>query len=197
MKDRKIIVIVLAASVLLNLITSVFFSGIAIYIVGILLWSFCGSIIFVLLRKEKIRLLNQDKEITRFATILSVSMILLQIIFGLFAGFGVNPVSANLLSLFILIPMVTANLLAIELTRLYLVKSMSKEKNSFNTILLVSLFCTLISVRSFGDLGGMGILIFAIETLLPLLALNLLATNLVFYSGFPSAYWLQRLKSKV
>ena len=180
----RISIMVLVSFLLVNLLLKGVLSGTVVFVAVALVWFFCVSVVLFFLRRQQIKLLVHKMELTRLALILGFSIILLLIFFGLFSGFAINQTPSSLL---FLVPMVVANLLAVELARLYLLRSVPKS-DSFNFVLLISLFCTFMSLSYFGEFSGSGILVFVAEAFLPLLVINLLATNFTFHSGFPSAF---------
>lgn len=128
------------------------------------------------------------KPITLMAAAVAVASIFILIDAGLFTGFGKSPYSFTPLGIAINLIYVSTNLLGVEFSRAYLMKSYGL-KRPILTLGIVTLLYTLINTSLFGLLG-----IFSLEnplrtvdylgsTFLPTLTANLLASYLALLGG--------------
>ena len=158
------------------------FSGLMVYIVPSVCWSFLALITFYLF-KEKIRLFFN--QFTVMAALIAVIQIVVLVFAALFMGFGRSPYQHTPLALITNIIYFLSALLGLEFSRAYLVKSCPKRKIIMG-MALISIFYTFIniSLSRFTSLGAPAETVeFLGAEFLPGLSQNLLATYLSLLGG--------------
>ena len=126
-----------------------------------------------------------DKRVTIVAALVAIFYIIIYMDIGLFTGFGRSPLSFTPRFLMINFILVSSTLLGMELSRAYLIKSFGKRR-PFLAIGLVTLLYSFISVSMIGLLSfsdPLALTRFLGTGLLPVIAVNLLASYLAFIGG--------------
>lgn len=177
-----IIIIYLLVDLALNKI----FSGFtATYIAQPLLWIALAILVLRLPPVKAAGKASLKNQLIAAAAMAGVLHVVFLVTAGFLTSFGNSPYSFTPTGILTNIIYVGANLLGIELSRAYLVNSLSK-KNPTLTIALIAIFFTLIMIptsKYSGIEGGREIVTFVGETALPLLARNLLATFIAHLGG--------------
>jgi len=155
------------------------------YVVQPIIW---GGLIFFILRLPRVQptgkwQLRQD--LPKLAAMIGGFQVFCLVIGGLFCGFGKSPYSSTPQSIFINLIFVGTALVAMELSRAYIINSFSK-RHTILILALVALFFTMLSLP-LGRFMGLGEPLATVTFLggdgIPLLAENLLACLLVFLGG--------------
>ena len=155
------------------------------YVVQPMIW---GLLIFFILRLPRLQpagkwQLRQD--LPKLALMIGGFQVFSLVIGGLFCGFGKSPYSFTPQGIFINLIFVGSALVAMELSRAYIINSFSK-RHTILILALVALFFTMLSLP-LGRFMGLGEPLATVTFLggdgIPLLAENLLACLLVFLGG--------------
>lgn len=170
------------------------------YVVQPILWLILGGIALLLPRYRTTAKLKDKTSIIQLAFMVGFFQLVLLIVGGLFSNFGKSPYSftpTGILSNFIL---VATMLFGMELSRAWLVNSLSK-KHAFLSLTFVAIIFTLLSLpltQLTGIRPEVESISFINSSLLPSLAENLLATFLallggpipaLIYRGILQAFW--------
>jgi len=126
-----------------------------------------------------------DRRVTIVAALVAIFYIIIYMDIGLFTGFGRSPLSFTPKSLVINFILVSSTLLGMEFSRAYIVKSLG-GKRPFLAIGLVTLLYSFINVSVIGLLSfrdPLALSRFMGTGLLPIIAVNLLATYLALIGG--------------
>lgn len=187
-----------AIYVLINLVLPGTFDGVTeAYIVRPLLWISLAAVTLIVAKQEGLNIW-QFKKIRRWeigrtpfhaALLIGGFQVSLLVIAGLFIGFGKSPYSFTPLSIIINIIFVASMLFGVELSRAYLIKKGTTRRGNITLILgLVTLLFMLIrispaayTVLDFSDPATS--VRFLGETIIPLLAMGLLASYLAYLGG--------------
>ncbi len=126
-----------------------------------------------------------DKRVTIVAALVSIFYIIIYMDIGLFTGFGRSPLSFTPGALTVNLILVSSTLLGVELSRAYIIKSFGGGR-PFLAIGLVTLLYSFVSVSiirllSFSD--PLALTKFLGTGLLPVIAVNLLASYLALIGG--------------
>jgi len=155
------------------------------YVVQPIIW---GGLIFFILRLPRVQptgkwQLRQD--LPKLAAMIGGFQVFCLVIGGLFCGFGKSPYSFTPQGIFINLIFVGTALVAMELSRAYIINSFSKR----HTILILALIALLFTMFGFSPARFMGLgeplatVTFLGGDGIPLLAENLLACFLAFLGG--------------
>lgn len=126
-----------------------------------------------------------DKRVTIVAALVAIFYIIIYMDIGLFTGFGRSPLSFTPGALMVNLILVSSTLLGMELSRAYIIKSFGRRR-PFLTIGVVTLLYSFISVSIIGLLSfrdPLALTKFLGTGLLPIVAVNLLASYLAFIGG--------------
>ena len=156
------------------------------YVAQPALWAFLAIVVLGLRR----RITAGDEpwlkgRLIKAALAVGVFQIIFLVTAGFFHSFGHSPYSSTSSGIVTNIFYVGSALIGMELTRAYLINSLSGRNNTL-VIAFVALLFTVIMIptsRFTGIGGGEGTVTFLGATCLPLLAQNLLASCLVFLAG--------------
>jgi signal peptidase len=155
------------------------------YVVQPIIW---GGLIFFILRLPRVQpagkwQLRQD--LPKLALMIGGFQVFCLVIGGLFCGFGKSPYSFTPQSIFINLIFAGTALVAMELSRAYIINSFSK-RHTILVLALVALLFTMLSLP-LGRFMGLGEPLATVTFLggdgIPLLAENLLACLLAFLGG--------------
>lgn len=162
------------------------FSGsVNAYIVTPILWCVLIALTLLASKYKPEGRLRFTRSLIWISLLVGAFQVAMLVIAGLLLGFGYSPYLFTTKAIFMNLAIVASALVGMEFSRAYLVNVFSKRYTTL-TIALVTLLYTAISIPLFqfsGIGGGMQSLTFFGATLLPLLALNLLASYLVFHGG--------------
>lgn len=190
--------LIIAIYLLNNLfLTDKFIGQIEIYMLQPILWIFLSITTIYIAKHEQLNIWN-FKKISRWKRVHSPFIlalfvggfhIFLLISVGLFLGFGKSPYSHNLIGIITNFLFIGSPLVAIEISRAYLIKkATSSVKNITFIIGLIAIFFMLINLRltqivqlNFYD--PVIVIQFLGVTLIPLLATNLLASYFAYLGG--------------
>ena len=184
--------------IIFNLITTGFFSStIGAYVVRPIVWISFAILVFIIAEKEGLNIWR-FKAIRRWrlgrtpfhaALLIGGFQVSLLIIAGLFEGFGRSPYSHTPLGIITNIMFIGPALLAIELSRAYLIKKGTLTIRNITLIIgLITILFMLINIR-FMDITTLSvnepatIAQFIGVTVIPLLAMSLLASYLAYLGG--------------
>ena len=158
--------------------------GLMAYFFPITCWSLTALIILWVGGPQKVRLWFSKPE-TAMATLIAALQIVSLIFVSLFTSFGRSPYSFTPIGIMINIAYFSSALIALELSRAYLIKSCPKRR-IFTGMALTALFYTLIiqsPARFITLTTPVNTIKFIGSELLPTLAQNLLATYLALLGG--------------
>lgn len=155
------------------------------YVVRPIMW---GLLIFFILRLPKLLpagkwRLRQD--LVKLALMIGAFQVFCLVIGGVFCGFGKSPYSFTPQGIFLNLIFVGAALVAMELSRAYIINSLSKK----HTVLVLGLVALLFTMLNFSPFRFLGLgepletVTFLGGDVIPLLAQNLLASFLVLLGG--------------
>ena len=181
-------ILILTVYLLTNLIVPTAFGGEMIFLANIALWAAVIVATLFLAKKYSIKMWRTDKTTLQLTAIIATFQLFLAVFVSFFMGFGENSITWTPRALTIYFPFLLTPLLGIELSRAYLTTPINRRKPTL-TLLLISLFYTLIavSIPKYTSLNTpLATSEFLIKTLIPTLAINLLATYLAFLGGFPT-----------
>jgi len=168
-----------------------------VYIIQPLLWIILAIIVFLIARREglniwsfkKIRKWEIGKTPFQGAILIGGFHVSLLVIIGLLIGFGNSPYSHTPLYLLINTLYLGSALIAIELSRSYLIKKGTSNKKYLNlTIILIAILFLIISIpfaqyTSLDASNPAGIAKFIGEYLIPGLVMGLFASYLAYLGG--------------
>lgn len=123
-------------------------SGILAYVVPSLVWGIF-FIITVLVAGTQVFRSSFNKAVSLLAASVAVAQIFIMIDAGLFAGYGVNPLSFQPLSIILNATLVICTIIGVETSRAYVIKQVAKKRPVF-ALGLVSLLYTI----AYLPLGG-------------------------------------------
>jgi len=157
----------------------------ATYVVRPIMW---GLLIFFVLRLPRLQpagkwRLHQD--LVKLALMIGAFQVFCLAIGGVFCGFGKSPYSFTPQGIFLNLIFVGSALVAMELSRAYIINSLSK-RHTVLVLGLVALFFTMLNFSPFRFMGlrePLGTVTFLGGDVIPLLAQNLLASILVLLGG--------------
>jgi len=177
---------VIALYLLINLALNKVFSGFtATYVVQPLLWIALALLVLRLPAVKAAGKASLKNQLIAAAAMAGVLHIIFFVTAGFLSSFGNSPYSFTPSGIITNIIYVGSTLLGMELSRAYLVNSLSKKRSTL-IIALVAIFYTVLMIpfSKFGQVeGAKATVTFLGETCLPLLAMNLLATFLAFVGG--------------
>lgn len=182
-------ILILTVYLLTNLIVPTALKGEIIFLADAALW---GTVIIATLFLTKIystKIWRTDKTVLQFAAIIATFQIVLAIFFSFFMGFGKNPAIWTPTTIAIYLPYLLTPFIAMELSRAYLTKTITK-RSPILILLLISLFCTAItlSIPTYTSLTTpLAISEFLIKTFIPTLTINLLASYFAFLGGLQAS----------
>lgn len=158
---------------------------VAAYVLQPIMW---GLLIFFILRLPRPQPAGKwglRQDLTKLALMIGAFQVFCLLIGGLLCGFGKSPYSFTPLGIFINLIFVGSALVAMELSRAYIINSLSK-RHAVPVMALVALLYTMLSLP-LGRFMGLGEPLESVTFLggdgIPLLAENLLACFLVFLGG--------------
>jgi signal peptidase len=179
-------VLILTVYAVVNLIVPVVFSGGMILLTDAALWTTVIVLTVLVSKHQQASIWQTNRTLIQLAAVVATFQLFLGIFSGFFLGFGKNANIWTSTTLAIYLPYLLMPLLAAEISRAYLAQTASKRK-PIVAILMISLLYTLIgtSVLMYASIATpLAISEFLIRTLIPTLAVNLLATYLAFLGGF-------------
>lgn len=178
--------LVAAIYLLIGLAVPRLFSGfIGAYVVQPILWCFLILITLLVSRYGGGGKLHFTRSLLWMAILVGIFQVGLAVIAGILLGFGHSPYSHTPQMIFINFAFMASALVGIEFSRAYLVNTFGERK----PVLIIALTAVLYTVvmiplvRFIGLGDGMGVLTFFGGTIIPLLALNLLASFLALLGG--------------
>jgi len=184
----KVLIILLAAYVFLNLIMPKIAGGLTFYLLTITCWLFVAFLTLKIHRKEENANLfgwRRNKLLMLNAAMIAVFQIVISILVGVLTAFGRSPYASTPTGITINIAYFSSTLFGMELSRAYLMKTCPKRKIIVGlglTALLYTLIATSITrLTSLGPPAEIAKL-FGSE-FLPTLAASLLATYLALLGG--------------
>jgi signal peptidase len=164
--------------------------SLSMYIIEPSLWLLLALVAFLVWRLRLAPWFRRANKMLVLSLLLGVCQIIFLLAAGLLFGFGASPYSHELLPMLGNIVYVFPKLIAIELTRACLIHSWGKRSPTLTLMISIIWFSMLAMPRasliSVNDLGS--ILQFSAMTLLPILAANVLATQLAWSGGFLSSF---------
>ena len=184
--DYAIPALILIVYLLTNLVVPAAFQGETIFIVDAVLWTTVIVATILVSRLTQTKIFQTNKTLVEIAAILAVFQIFLAVFLSFFMGFGKNANVWNPTTLAIYFPFLLIPLIAAELSRTHLTKTVSK-RNPTLTLLLISIFYTLTipTINNYQSLTTpLSITEFLIRTFIPTLAVSLLATYFAYLGGF-------------
>jgi len=155
------------------------------YVIQPIMW---GLLIFFILRLPIARPMGKwrlRQDLPKLALMIGVFQVFCLVIGGILCGFGKSPYSFTPRGISLNLIFVGTALVAMELSRAYIINSLGKR----HTVLVLGLVALLYTVFSFSPLRFMGLgepletVTFLGGDVIPLLAQNLLACFLVFLGG--------------
>ena len=179
-------ILIITVYLLTNLVVPTAFKGDMIFLANVVLWATVIATTIFISKSRQARMWRTEKIILQFAAIIATFQIFLAVFAGFFMGFGKNITVWTPTALAIYFPYLLTPFLAFELSRAYLTRITSRRKPALS-LLLISLFYTLIavSIPKYTSLTTpLATSEFLIKTLIPTLAISLLATYLAFLGGF-------------
>ena len=182
--SRKPVLVLIPVLVVYALLSVYRPEGLMVYFFPIMCWGLVALITLRICGSQKIRLWF-SKPATIMAMLIAALQIVTLIFVSFFMGFGRSPYSFTPIGITINIMYFSSALIALELSRAYLIKSCPKRK-VFMGIGLVTLFYTLITLppTRFTSLGTPADTAkFLGSDILPALAQSLLATYLALLGG--------------
>ena len=180
--------VVLVAYVLLNLIMPKIAGGLGIYFLTIISWITVAYLTLkISMKEDNLNLLKWrlSKHLILTSAIIGALQIAVLIFAGIFTAFGRSPYAFTPLAILVNTAYFSSALIALELTRAYLIKSCPK-KRIFTGIALAALFYTLISFTPARFLSlntPAKTTKFIGSSLLPIFAQSLYATYLALLGG--------------
>jgi len=181
-------ILILTVYLLTNLIIPTAFKGETIFIANAILWTSIIVATMLLSKLSQTQIWKTNKTLIQIAAIIATFQIFLAVFMAFFMGFGKNANVWTLKALTIYFPYLLMPFLAIEISRAYLAQTISRQKPTL-TLLLISLFYTLITptINNYQSLTTpLTITEFLIRTLIPTLAISLLATYFAYLGGLPT-----------
>ena len=181
-------ILILTVYLFTNLIVPIAFKGGEIFVVDILLWATIIPLTLLISKLTQTNFTRTDKTIVQIAIILAVFQTFLAVFTAFFMGFGKNTLVWTPSALAIYFPFLLMPFLATEFSRALLAQTITRRKPTM-AILLISLFYTLLTPTIPTYLGlatPLAITEFLIRTLIPTLAISLLATYFAYLGGFPA-----------
>ena len=160
------------------------FGGLMAYLIPIICWTLTALIILYITSLENPRIWF-NKQVTLTALLIAALQLSALIGISFFTSFGKSPYVFTLTSIALYIPYFASPLIALELSRAYLIKSCPKRK-IFTGLALTALFYTFITfpISKFLTLGEPAETAkFLGSDLLPALAQSLLATYFALLGG--------------
>jgi len=181
-------ILILTVYLLTNLIVPLAFRGEMIFVVDAILWATIIPATLLIAKLAQTHIWQTDKPLIQLATIIAIFQVFLSIFMAFFMGFGKNANIWTPTTLTIYFPFLLMPFLATEFSRALLTQTMSKHKPTL-MLLLISLFYTLLTptIPNYLNLTSpLAIAEFLIRTLIPTLAISLLATYFAYLGGFPA-----------
>ncbi|MEM2280758.1 MAG: hypothetical protein QXZ68_02045, partial [Candidatus Bathyarchaeia archaeon] len=181
---RKAILILIPVLLVYAILTIYNPAGLMIYFFSILCWSLAALTILWICGAEKIREWF-NKNVTTIALLVAVFQISALIFSGLFTSFGASPYAFTPTAIAINIAYFLSPIIAMELSRAYLIKSCPR-KRIFTGIALIALFFTFISTPLIKFITPKTLtetVKFLGSDLLPTFAQSILATYLALLGG--------------
>ncbi|MCL6578390.1 MAG: signal peptidase I [Candidatus Bathyarchaeota archaeon] len=181
-------ILILTVYLLTNLIVPIASKGETVFIVDAILWATIIPLTFFIAKLSQTNILKTDKTLIQIAAIIATFQVFLAVFMAFFMGFGKNANVWTPTALTIYFPYLLMPFLAIEISRAYLAQTISRHKPTL-TLLLISIFYTLIIPTIPNYLGlttPLAITEFLIRTLIPTLAISLLATYFAYLGTFPT-----------
>jgi len=181
-------VLILTVYLLTNIFVPFAFRGEMIFVVDAILWATIIPLTLFISRLTQTHFLQTDKTLIQIATIIAIFQVFLAVFMAFFMGFGKNINIWTPSSLVIYFPFLLMPFLATEFSRALLTQTISKHKPTL-MLLLISLFYTLTipTIPNYLSLTSpLAIAEFLIRTLIPTLAISLLATYFAYLGGFPA-----------
>jgi len=181
-------VLILTVYLLTNLIVPIAFKGETIFIANAILWTSIIVATLLLSKLSQTSIWQTDKTLIQIAAIIAVFQVFLAVFMAFFMGFGKNANIWTPTTLAIYFPYLLTPLLATEISRAYLTQTTSRHKPTL-MLLLISLFYTLLTptIPNYLNLTtSLATAEFLIRTLIPTLAISLLATYFAYLGGFPA-----------
>ncbi|MFH1382489.1 MAG: signal peptidase I [Chloroflexota bacterium] len=200
-----------AAWIILALLTAIYLainrgwflalgSNVGTYIIRPLAW---GLVIWLVLALPKYRPASKPnirKDVIQLALLIGFIQVLLNLVGGLFSGFGKSPSSQAPIGILFNLILIPSTLVGMEFSRAWLINHLGK-RHTFVAIGLIALFYTVLSIP-LGQLTGIKPNVQAIDflnsTLIPSIAENLFASFLalsagplaaIAYRGWIEAFW--------
>jgi signal peptidase len=189
-KEMLIPVLIFLVYLLTNVVVPEVFRGEAIFLTDAALWALVAIATLLFIRQDQIKLWRTKKEVLELAVIIAVFEIAITIFISFFTGFGRNANTWTPLTLSVYLPYLTTPFLAIELCRVYLVKT-ANEREPITRLLLISLLLTMaaVTIPQYADLNTpLAMSEFLIKAFIPTLATSLLASYFAFIGGFPANF---------
>jgi signal peptidase len=187
-KPASILILIITVYLLTNLIIPIIFKSETVFLLDATLWATVIAATILIAKFSQTRILQRGKALIQFAAIIAVFQVFLAIFMAFFMGFGKNINVWTPSALAIYFPFLLTPFLATEISRAFLAQTISKHKPTM-AILCISLFYTLITptIPNYLNLTSpLAIAEFLIRTLIPTLAISLLATYFAFLGGFPA-----------
>lgn len=165
-------------------------ASLSMYLVEPSLWLLLALASFLVWRFRLAPWFRRANQMLALSFLLGVCQIVLLVAAGLLFGFGASPYSRELLPMVGNIVYVFSKLIALELARACLIHSWGK-RSPVLALLVSTIWFSLLalpraSLVSVNDLGS--VLQFSATTLLPILAANVLASQLAWSGGFRSSF---------
>ena len=177
--------LVLTIYLFTNMLIPYTFRGEMIFIVDTLLWAAIIPATLLISKLTQTNFTRTDKTIVQIAIILAVFQTFLAVFTAFFMGFGKNTLVWTPSALAIYFPFLLIPFLAAEVSRALLAQTITRRKPTL-ALLTVSLFYTLLTPTIPTYLGlttPLAITEFLIRTLIPTLAISLLATYFAYLGG--------------
>jgi signal peptidase len=181
-------ILIITVYLLTNLIVPFAFRGEIIFIVDAILWATILPLTLFTAKLSQTNIFRTNKALIQLATIIAIFQVFLAVFMAFFMGFGKNANIWTPTTLTIYFPYLLMPFLATEISRAYLTQTISRHKPTL-MLLLISLFYTLIipTIPNYLNLTTpLAIAEFLIRTLIPTLAISLLATYFAYLGGFPA-----------
>jgi len=181
-----VLALVITIYLLISLAVPRLFSGfIGAYLVQPILWCLLILVTLLVSKYGGGGKLHFRRSLLWVALLIGAFQVALMLIAGLFFGFGHSPYSHTPGMLFINLAFMGSALIGIEFSRAYLVDTFA-ERTPVLVVALTAVLHTgvMVPLMRFIGLGnGLGFLTFAGGTIIPLLAMNLLASFLALLGG--------------
>lgn len=155
------------------------------YVVRPIMWGLLIFFILRLFRPQPAGKWGLRQDLVKLALMVGAFQVFCLAIGGVFCGFGKSPYSFTPQGIFLNLIFVGSALVAMELSRAYIINSLSK-RHTILILALVALLYTVLNFSPFRFLGlgePLGTVTFLGGDVIPLLAQNLLASFLVLLGG--------------